>query len=334
VDAFEAATADAHRRGSPFAALASHLWGGYLQLQRGDLPGARALCTQSAQEAISYGIVEPGRSYSNIWLARIAQEAGDLDTARAHLTGDEPPPVEAEVRHLWLRVWIDQLVLDGRAEEALQACDEYERRVRGLDNPVWAPWRSARGRALHALGRTDEAIELLEAELVRARAWGAPTGIGRALRMLGASRGGAGIPELREAVAVLEQSPARLELARALAALGGALRRTRDPTGAREPLRRALELAAACGADGLVEEVRAELHATGLRPRTTALGGVGSLTASERRVADLAAAGRSNREIAQTLYVTPKTVEVHLSSAYRKLGISSRHGLAEVLSPA
>jgi DNA-binding CsgD family transcriptional regulator len=152
--------------------------------------------------------------------------------------------------------------------------------------------------------------------------------------MLGASRGGAGIPELREAVAVLEQSPARLELARALAALGGALRRTRDPTGAREPLRRALELAAACGADGLVEEVRAELHATGLRPRTTALGGVGSLTASERRVADLAAAGRSNREIAQTLYVTPKTVEVHLSSAYRKLGISSRHGLAEVLSPA
>jgi DNA-binding NarL/FixJ family response regulator len=334
VEALEAATADAHRRGSPFAALAAHLWGGYLQLRRGDLPGARALCTQSAQEAISYGIGEPGKSYSNIWLAQIKQEAGDLDGARAHLTGDEPPPVEAEVRHLWLRVWIDQQLLDGRAAEALAACDDYEAQLRGVDNPVWAPWRSARGRALHALGRTEEAIALLEDELARARAWGAPSGIGRALRILGAMRGAAGVEELREAVTVLEFSPARLELARALAALGAALRRSREPTEAREPLRRALDLAAACGAEGLVEEVRAELHATGLRPRTTALGGVGSLTASERRVADLAAAGRSNREIAQMLYVTPKTVEVHLSNAYRKLGIASRHGLAQALTPA
>jgi DNA-binding CsgD family transcriptional regulator len=334
VDALEAGTADAHRRGSPFAALAAHIWGGYLQLQRGDLPGARALCSQSAQEALTYGIVEPGKSYSNVWLARIAQEAGDLDAARELLTGDEPPRVVAEIRHLWLRVWIDQLLLDGRAEEALAACDEYEAQVRELDNPVWAPWRSARGRALHGLGRTQEAIGLLEEELSRARAWGAPTGIGRALRILGALRGAAGIAELREAVAVLEPSPARLELARALAALGAALRRGREPTEAREPLRRALELAAACGAEGLVAEVRGELQATGLRPRTSALGGVNSLTASERRVADLAAAGRSNREIAQALYVTPKTVEVHLSNAYRKLGISSRHGLAQALTPA
>jgi len=68
--------------------------------------------------------------------------------------------------------------------------------------------------------------------------------------------------------------------------------------------------------------------------RTTALGGAGSLTASERRVAGLAAAGRSNREIAPTLCVTPKTVEVHVGNAYRKLGVSSRHGLAEILPPA
>ncbi len=104
------------------------------------------------------------------------------------------------------------------------------------------------------------------------------------------------------------------------------------PTEAREPLRRALKLADRCGADGLAAEVRAEIYATGARPRTAALQGAESLTASERRVADLAADGRSNKEIAQKLYVIPKTVEVHLSSADRMLSIRSRQQLALALS--
>ena len=123
----------------------------------------------------------------------------------------------------------------------------------------------------------------------------------------------------------------RLELARALAALGGLLRRTRHPTEAREPLREALELAESCACPPLVEQVRSELYATGARPRTAALHGVTSLTASELRVARLAADGGTNREIAQALFVTPKTVEVHLSNAYRKLGISSRRELERAL---
>ena len=77
----------------------------------------------------------------------------------------------------------------------------------------------------------------------------------------------------------------------------------------------------------------AGLHAAaGGRPRRTALTGVDSLTASERRVADLAAEGRTNKEIAQTLYVTLKTVELHLSNAYGKLGIPSRQLLGKALS--
>ena len=68
-----------------------------------------------------------------------------------------------------------------------------------------------------------------------------------------------------------------------------------------------------------------------MRPRREALSGVDSLTPSERRVADLAAAGRTNRDVAQELFVTPKTVEVHLSNAYRKLGIRSRRELAGAL---
>jgi DNA-binding CsgD family transcriptional regulator len=69
-----------------------------------------------------------------------------------------------------------------------------------------------------------------------------------------------------------------------------------------------------------------------VRPRREALSGVDSLTPSERRVADLAAAGRTNRDVAQALFVTPKTVEVHLSNAYRKLGIRSRRELAGALA--
>jgi DNA-binding NarL/FixJ family response regulator len=126
--------------------------------------------------------------------------------------------------------------------------------------------------------------------------------------------------------------PELVYAAHALFALGAALRRERQPTEAREPLRLALDLAERCGAEPLVEEALSELHAAGGRPRTTALSGVESLTASERRVAGMAAEGRSNKEIAQALYVTLKTVELHLTNTYRKLGIRSRHELAAVLS--
>jgi DNA-binding CsgD family transcriptional regulator len=101
---------------------------------------------------------------------------------------------------------------------------------------------------------------------------------------------------------------------------------------AREPLRRALELGAAGSAESLVERARDELGASGARPRREALSGVDSLTPSERRVAEMAAEEMTNREIAQSLFVTPKTVEVHLSNAYRKLEIRSRRQLAAALA--
>ncbi len=181
------------------------------------------------------------------------------------------------------------------------------------------------------MGRTAEALALVEEELELARGWGAPSAVGHTLTVLGTLQREAGIETLREAIAVLEPSTARLEHAKALAALGSALRRRRQPTEAREPLRRALELAAVCGADGLAEHVRSELYATGTRPRNDAMSGPDSLTPSERRVADLAAGGQTNRDIAQALFVTPKTVEVHLSNTYRKLGIRSRRELPAAL---
>ena len=99
-------------------------------------------------------------------------------------------------------------------------------------------------------------------------------------------------------------------------------------------MRRALDLAHRCGAEPLVRDARAELRACGARPRSPVLSGPESLTASERRVAELVAAGNSNPQVAQTLFVARATVEAHLRSIFRKLEITSRHELAPLLAAA
>ena len=131
---------------------------------------------------------------------------------------------------------------------------------------------------------------------------------------------------------MLTNSPAKLEHAKARTELGAALRRANRRAEAREQLRRAVDLATICGAHPLAARANTELRATGARPRRAALSGVESLTPSEQRVAQMASTGPTNREIAQALFVTPKTVELHLSSAYRKLGISSRSQLPAALA--
>ncbi len=129
---------------------------------------------------------------------------------------------------------------------------------------------------------------------------------------------------------MLDGSPARLARAEALADLGAALRRDRRRADARPPLREALELARRCGAVGLARTAFDELAATGERVRAYTPIGVESLTPSQRRVAELAATGMTNREIAQSLFLTVKTIESHLAAAYDKLGIRSRQELPYV----
>ncbi|HXV93787.1 MAG TPA: helix-turn-helix transcriptional regulator, partial [Pseudonocardia sp.] len=101
---------------------------------------------------------------------------------------------------------------------------------------------------------------------------------------------------------------------------------------AREPLRDGLDLASRCGAAAVAGRATDELGAAGARPRNPVRTGVEALSPSERRVAKLAAEGLTNRDIAQALFVTTKTVEVHLSAAYRKLGIGSRAALPGVFA--
>jgi DNA-binding CsgD family transcriptional regulator len=169
------------------------------------------------------------------------------------------------------------------------------------------------------------------AELELSRSWGAPRAIGVSLRALGLVEGGqSGQRLLREAVDILASSPARLEHARALT--DAALRRGNSRTEARQLRREAVELAYQCGATRLVERANEELAATGAHLRTILLRGVDSLTASERRVAQMAAEDLSNKDIAQTPFVTVKTVEQHLGRVHRKLDISSRKQLGAALA--
>ncbi len=238
---------------------------------------------------------------------------------------------------VWLRLIRGRLRIETgspeRGVEDLLQVGETARLVL-FDNPSDLPWRSWAAEGLRLLDRNDEARALADEELALARRWGDPHTIGASLRVLGLVEGGeAGIALLREAVEVLAGSEARLEHAHALVDLGAALRRANQRTEARELLREGVDLARSIGAFGLAARANEEIAATGARPRKVLRTGLDALTASERRVAQLAADGMSNKEIAQTLFVTIKTVEVHLSHAYRKLEISSRTQLDKALLP-
>ncbi len=200
----------------------------------------------------------------------------------------------------------------------------------GARNPAITPWRSSAALVLRQLGDDAEARRLADEEVALARSFGAPRCLGVALRAAGLVHED-GVALLREAVAVLERSAGQLELARALIDLGAMLRRAGDRTESREHLRRGQDLAARCEAARLVDLAYDELLASGARPRRTATSGAESLTPSQRRVAEMAARGLTNRDIAQALFVTEKTVETHLGHVYSKLDLKSRTQLADVI---
>ncbi len=217
--------------------------------------------------------------------------------------------------------------------DALHAGEIFEEL--GHRNPAASSWRSDAALAHFFLGAEGDARELARQELELARAWGAPRALGRALRVVGLiETGQEGLAHLRRAVEVLENSPARLEHLYALTQLGSALRRGNRRAEARDHLRRALDLALRAGASRIADLAHAELVATGARPRRRRLSGIDALTSSERRIAEMAASGLSNREIAQALFVTLRTVEMHMSSVLRKLGVKARTQLPAALAAA
>jgi DNA-binding CsgD family transcriptional regulator len=224
-----------------------------------------------------------------------------------------------------------------RPQDALTDLLEASRRWQqlGVQHPALASWRTEATEALTRLGDYATAARLAHEQLELVHRLGTPSARGAAMRALARTAPGLErVSLLEQAVEILAESPVQLERVRALLDLGAALRRANRRADAREPLRRALDLATNRGLRLLAGRARDELKAAGARPRRDALSGADALTAAEHRVAVLAAAGHSNREIAERLYITPRTVETHLTHTFQKLSITNRTQLAAHLRVA
>ncbi|MCA1186012.1 AAA family ATPase [Saccharopolyspora sp. 6T] len=220
---------------------------------------------------------------------------------------------------------------DGALEQLFRCAQSL--REAGIDNPVFAPWWFDAACLLGDLGRAEEGARAAEHGAVLARKWGTRRARGMALAARGAAAAGrAAVPVLSEAVRVLSASPAKREQAKAEHLLGRALLRAGEPEGAREHLRSALDLSVLHRDHRQVSASSAALLEAGGRLRHGTDSPVHTLSGSERRVAVRAAAGATNRVIAESLFLTVRTVELHLTSAYRKLGVRGRAELPAALA--
>jgi DNA-binding CsgD family transcriptional regulator len=335
----DAVIADARDRTLPlafasasFARALPLLWQGRVTDAMGEL--------ERAHDARRYGWQRFARAAASVQ-ALCHIEAGELELAESILAAQAPADLLdaddlEEIAHN--NVLARLRLVQGRPEEALEAALSVQAATAraGVRALGYAPWREIAVEARLLLGSSGPALELASEALELAESSQVLHERIRARRALALCHAGARRLELlHEAVDLGSQAPPRLETIRALVELGATLRRANRRAEAREPLQRAADLAHAGGASALFDQARTELAATGARPRRDVLlRGPKALTASELRIAELAAGGQSNREIAQALFVTAKTVEYHLRNAYRKLEIETRRELPGVLGRA
>ncbi|MEU5051778.1 AAA family ATPase [Streptomyces sp. NPDC021096] len=303
----------------------------------GDVTGA-ARDARAAVDICEHGERTAGSPLPHIALSTALLSQGKAREAAALL---EPLGRAGADRHIW--EWHHYLHTRGRVLRELGdldgALELWLRCGRSLDeagvtNPVLAPWWLPATTTLVRLGRTAEAIGIVERAEEHIRRWGTPRahGIGLIAAAVVAD-GRTRVDRLAEAVDVLADSPARLEHAKAAYQLGHELLARGDARGARRNLRQSIELATRCGYHALSAVARTLLVTAGGRMPQIAASPLDSLTDSERRIATLAQGGISNREIAEALFITPRTVEMHLTNVYRKLDVRGRADLPGGLRP-
>jgi DNA-binding CsgD family transcriptional regulator len=333
-------------------------WSNFIELAR----------TRGRQDMVAFACIF--RAEANLWAGSLAEAEADALEATEAFTraGDralEPVSMLAQVQaerdrpdeaEKWLErvtppelpaLWDAAVLLCARARLRLVQGRATEATSDALDAggilapyatrgvhvaPALIPWRSTAAMALAAQERLEEARELATEEVELARRLGAPRAIGVALQAMSlAETGERRLRAAQESVTVLAASPARLEHARAMCGLGIALRQARRRVEARGPLREALDLALRCGGARIASQAREELVLAGARPRRDRISGRDALTAAELRVAHLASLGKTNREIAEQLFLTVRTVETHLTRTYGKLDVTSRGQLRHKL---
>lgn len=328
----DAVLADARRRGSPMAYASASYCRAWPLLRRGQVSDAIA----DAQAAV--GAHDDGWAaflpMAAAVLALAQLERGDLEAVRAALSlADTVPELSRSNQFPMVLIARGRLLIAERdfagGAATIQRAGELVQAI-GFDSPTLFPWRSEAARAASLAGQAATAAQLADAGLSAAERTGIPLAVADALRAKAATDSGDAIELLQRALGLLPQAP-RLERVHALVMLGATLRRANRRRQATDALRHASELATAGGALSLVDTARMELAAMGVRVKRAAGDGPTSLTPTEERVARLAADGHSNREIAQMLFVTVKTVEFHLGNGYRKLGVNSRSQLARAL---
>lgn len=256
-----------------------------------------------------------------------AEVVGDLDLS----AGPTEIPINPWPLELRANLRKEQGDLEDSLDDFLRIGDALER-IGWLNPSVPPHWRQEATELLALLGRGDQAQELVSVAEDRATAFGAPHTIASVLRarsMIEPTK--RAVATLQKSIVLFETSGPPHELARSLLELGGHLRRKGDRREARDVLGRALEIAHLCGAGSLEQKVRDELAAAGARPRRVARTGVDALTASELRTVKLVAGGLSNREAAERLFVSVRTVETHLTHVYEKLGIEGRSELLDAM---
>ncbi|MEU4250004.1 AAA family ATPase [Amycolatopsis sp. NPDC026612] len=307
-------------RGLLFPLPLAHAFLARIAFLRGDLVPAAEHVEKAGRDLRSPHFAESARDATELHL-RI--EAGQA--------GDDVPPASVDPKSgldLWLLDARTRAHRDPRAKlaDALQCEQSYERW--GATRMPDVPWRLRAAEAHARLGDRERAAALVTEELRLARSFGVARHVGIALRSaaeLAPTRVEARAL-LTESAALLERGQGRLELARTLSDLGTLLL-DEDRAEGRATLTRAADLAARCGAAELGRRIGAALQDA--TPAASP-----AFTPAEQQVAELATAGLTNRQIAERLYLSEKTVEAHLSRAYRKLGVRSRTQLAVQLAGA
>lgn len=307
-----------------------HLWTGNIPQTLSD--------AQLAHDLVRRDLCMFSAVGSNSVLAAALVHRGDAHRAEEVLALVDRPRLDqfALEYHTYLHVRARARAALGDLEGALGhllACGE-SLDTAGIGSPVVAPWWYDAAQVLAELGRPAEGLDLVEQVTAAVQRWGTA----RAQGMLAHARGvlipgDPGIDELVEAARLLDGTPGRLEHARTEYELGRRLLDRGDSEGARERLRRAIDIAVLCGDRLLLDQALPVLAAAGGRLRHSTESRTDALSGSERQVADRAAGGATNRQIAEALFLTQRTVEFHLTSVYRKLGISGRDGLATALTP-